>query len=183
MSNRYLLPCPVENCAENLEVETRQAGGNIPCPKCSSAVQVPTLRDLKKLAPADGHQAESTLSVPNPLKAKFFAIGLAIAAIAGGSGWALYNYADNMVEVTNVDTNSIAEMVNEPVADATPVELWDTWYNLLDGETLPDWQQADWNRYNSQGKILKNLAYGLIGVAGFGVLMLFSSFFIPNKKE
>lgn len=51
MSERYLLVC---ECGRNLPVELGQAGGHIRC-SCGREVDVPTLRQLRKLplAPAD----------------------------------------------------------------------------------------------------------------------------------
>lgn len=180
MAKRFLLPC--EKCDQKLEVEARQAGRTIDCPECSSPVEVPTFRVMKTLAAVDDSEEGDAISEPNPLKGILFAAGLGLAVIAGLGGWALYNYASNMVAFNTFETDEWSQLSDETMDDATVAELWDGWLNTIDRGDLPDWQEPEWNRYYKQGQILLNVSYGIFGVAALGLLCMFGSFFLPNSN-
>jgi hypothetical protein len=56
---KYLLPC---NCGQNVEVDAGQAGLQVSC-ACGATLDVPTMRGLSQLRPAETPQAE-TASTP-----------------------------------------------------------------------------------------------------------------------
>ena len=104
-----------------------------------------------------------------------------MAVVAGLAGWALFNYASNMVAM-DLDTDEWTQLSDETMDEATVSELWDGWNNNIDRGDLPDWQEPVWTRYYKQGRILMIASYGVFGLAGIGVLCLFGSFFLPNSK-
>lgn len=184
MSKSYLLPCP--QCEHKLEVEGRQAGRSLNCPQCDSSVEVPTFRVLKSLATddtSDSSHDRTSGGGQSTLKGILFTVGLGLAVIAGVGGWALYNYASDMVSRTNFEADVVSDTVNAPVDDATVVELWDVWEGTINGGDLPDWEEANWTRYNKQGNILLTGAYVVFGISGIGFLVMMSSFLVTNPKS
>ena len=187
MSKCYLLPCSKSDCQQKIEVETRHAGGTIACPKCGTDVSVPRLRELKQLAPPEisGKGSDSDkFTQPNRTKSVLFSSGLGLAVIAGAIGWVIFNYGSGLVEETASAVGYATNNVNVPVQDAEPEILWDLWHSnpIIDDE-LPDWSESIWTRYNKQGKILRNISYGIFGVAGIGALLMVGSFILPSKTK
>ena len=187
MAKRYLLPC---ECGHKLVVESKNAGSTTECPECSTIVDVPKLGELKKLAPAepaDPNSAKRSTGAnnANPVKRLLFTLGLAVAVIAGVAGGVLYNYSGNLIGKDEQTRSEIAEFkeMEESLADATAAELWDLWYGSIEPAELPEWKEATWNKNYAQGTILRNFAYGILGVSGIGLLVAISSFFIGNKKS
>lgn len=183
MAKCYLLPC--KNCGNPLQVEGRHAGRSLDCSKCGETVDVPTFRELKALQVDGGGDSKDTSrdeTRPSPLKGLLFSVGLGVAVIFGLGGWGLYAYASQLITNTIFNADDKVERMNEPVDDASVTELYDVWANTIEGVDLPDWQEANWNRYNKQGRILRNFSYGILGVAALGIALIFSSFFIPNTR-
>ena len=184
MANRYLLPC---ECGHKLVVESRNAGSTIECLECSTTVDVPKLGELKKLEPAELADPKSAKrsARTNPVKRLLFTLGLAVAVIAGVAGGLLYNYSGNLITKDDQTRSEIARYknVNDPYANATASQLWDQWYTNIKPLELPEWKEADWNKNYAQGTILRNFAYGILGVSGIGLLVAISSFFLSNKKK
>ena len=58
----------------------------------------------------------------------------------------------------------------------SPVQLWDAWQQQEFEGGLGEWTEPIYARYNKQSEILKNFAYGLLGLAGLGVITLLASF-------
>lgn len=184
MAKCYLLTC---KCNHKLPVETRHAGSTIKCPECSTTIDVPKLGELKKLEPANQTDSKTTKRAAgtNPVKRLLFTLGLALAVIAGVAGGLLYNYASNMIAKDQQTRSDIAEFKKTELLekDAPPHVVWDLWYGSIKQSELPEWKEADWNKNYAQGNILRNFAYGILGVAGIGLLLAISSFFISNKKS
>ena len=67
-------------------------------------------------------------------------------------------------------------MVEQDIDQFSPAQLWQVWHqqDLEDG--LGEWVEPTYMGYNIQSNHLKTLSYGLLGLAGLGVLMLLSSF-------
>ena len=181
MATRYLLPC---KCNHKLSVETRHAGNTIECPECSAMVDVPKLRELKNLE-LENPENDALPRAANPLKRLLFTLGLGVAVIAGVAGGLLYNYSSNMIGKDEKTRNEIAEFENADalLADASPGEMWDLWYSSIDDYELPEWKEAHWNKNYAQGTILRNFAYGILGIAGIGLLTALCSFLIGSKKS
>lgn len=110
-------------------------------------------------------------------------MGFGVAVIAGAAGWFLYQYASTMVAKTDVDSERIIREGAEQVENAPVGALWEYWNTNIEGTDLPDWQESSWRRYNRQGKTLTNVAYGILGVAALGVLVMLSSFFVSKTKS
>ncbi|MFK7769447.1 MAG: hypothetical protein AB8B55_19695 [Mariniblastus sp.] len=175
MSARYLLPCPTSKCEYQFELVTKQAGQDLKCPKCDSDVEAPKLGVLRTLEMiGEVKTSKSSSGTKNWL----FAGGLALAILAGSAGGWLYNYGSGM----RSDLDIKAELVkfDEWADELTPYQVV-TVFRFMDVEKgLGDWKEQDSIRYDSQGKILQGFSYGLMGIAGAGVLMLLCSFFMKK---
>lgn len=116
----HLLPCP--SCQASISVSPSQAGDQVNCPECQSAVPVPKLGELRKLPQDD------TLSVDTPSQSEgrgflFLILGLigcVSLVIAGFCGirWALIDVPAtteiHLVEVKErYESLSAAELVRE----------------------------------------------------------------------
>ena len=177
MSAQYLLPCP--SCESDTTVVPRQAGQKIQCSGCEAFLDVPKLGSMKSLT-----QVEDPSSTTKPqgrghgvAKSWLFAGGLVLAAVAAAAGGGLYQYANKLI--ANIDIPTAIEHGMDEFDKATPAQLYDAW-KLLNQEELGDWQEDLTIKEDKQGTILQQIAYGLFGVAGIGVLLMFSSFLIKK---
>jgi len=182
MAKCFLLPC---ECNHKLSVETRNAGSTIECPQCSATLDVPKLRELKNLEPAIQDQGTGQSRAANPVKRHLFTLGLGIAVIAGLAGGALYKYSSNMINKDQQTRDEIAEFEKADafLKEAPLAQVWDIWHDNIDDIDLPEWKEATWNTNLAQGTILKNFSYGILGLAGIGLLLTLSSFLISNKRS
>lgn len=181
MSKCYQLPC--KKCGHPVEVEGRHAGGTVNCPSCEAAVEVPTFRVLKSLTASEDPTVSAAGGEPNRIKGVLFAVGFGVAVIAGIAGGFLYQYASTMVANTNLDSERIVKEGAAEVEGAPIGALWEYWNTDIEGVELPDWQESSWRRYNRQGRTLTNIAYGILGVAALGLLVMLGSFFIAKTKR
>jgi hypothetical protein len=62
----------------------------------------------------------------------------------------------------------------------SPAQLWDLWHQDSFEEGLGEWVEPRFAGLNKQSAILKNFAYGLLGIAALGVVTLLSSFAAKN---
>jgi hypothetical protein len=76
--SQYLLSC---QCGETISVRNQQAGESVRC-SCGRVLDVPTLRNLRKLPVVEQGQDESVAAGWTPLRGWLFAIGLPIILIA-----------------------------------------------------------------------------------------------------
>ena len=82
---QYLLPC---ECGARSPVEVGQAGQQILC-NCGRRIEVPTMRVIRTLEPADGNASSFGTGARlawGPTRGFIFSLGLLIAAIGGIGG-------------------------------------------------------------------------------------------------
>jgi hypothetical protein len=174
MPIQYLLPCP--DCEHTLSLTTSQAGQPLQCPHCDSSVDAPKLGTLKQLPVQE--DTATTQSASNDgstgWKRHVFAFGLITAVVAGIAGIALFFYAQSLFTPTDVEGH-ITMMDNE-LDQLTPVQLWDLWHQQEYDDGLGEWTELKYVGYNKQSEYLRYIAYGLLGIAGLGVVTLLSSF-------
>lgn len=175
MPIHYLLPC--DGCEHQFQLTTSQAGQPQGCPQCGATIDAPKLGTLKQL-PTSVHSEAAASQGEVGWKRYVFAMGLMTAVAAGIAGGALYWYSQSLF--TPVDVESHIEMVQQDIDQFSPAELWYNWHHptvqqqLEDG--LGEWFEPEYMGKNIQSNHLKNFSYGLLGLAGLGVLMLLSSF-------
>ena len=99
MTQKHALTC---GCGTTVAVEVRQAGDRTTCPKCAKTLDVPRLRELKKLdvvevAGASNRRSSGWSGLPGIL----FALGLLLLAIAGGSSYYTFAIRSNFESHTS----------------------------------------------------------------------------------
>ena len=175
MPPQYLLPC--ENCDHRFTVVPKQAGQDLECPECQHRIEAPKLGQLKQLemiAESEPTQRGSS----NPVRNILFVAGLCLAIIGGAAGAFLYVYANQMI--FDVDFDEISAEFDREVDKLTAFELVGLYESMNVEAGLGDWYEPNFIRYNTQGAILLNFAYGLLGLAGLGVVMAISCFFLKR---
>lgn len=175
MPIHYLLPC--SDCEHQFQLTTSQAGQPLQCPQCDTVIDAPKLGTLKQLPTLEDASTKATAAGNQTAgwKRHVFAIGLMTAVAAGIAGAALYWYSQSLF--TPVDVDGHIELVHQELDKCSPAELWQIWHQQTDLEDgLGEWAEPKYMGQNIQSNHLKNFAYGLLGLAGIGVLMLLSSF-------
>lgn len=175
MPTHYLLPCPA--CEHPFELTARQAGQPLNCSQCEHAFEAPKLGTLKQLPVSGEGSADPAASKKESTgwKKYVFASGLIIAVVAGIAGAALYWYSQSLFTPTDVEGH-ISQVIEKDLDQFSPAQLWDLWKRQdLEGG-LGEWFEPEYMGDNIQSNILKNFSYGLLGLAGLGVLILLSSF-------
>ena len=125
MSQKYALPC---NCGGTVVVELRHAGGTERCVQCAATVDVPKLRDLKKLNPILDGGATRSQGGWSGVQGAFFAVGLLTLAIATGSTYYTYQYVQSYYDgfTTPVKQN----LDSEGIKNSSLVDSWRMWDEL-----------------------------------------------------
>ncbi len=169
------------SCENNIPVTVKMAGMAINCPQCSTANELPGMREIKQLSPVSVDSPNnSALTGRNETRSWLFSGGLLLAVIAGASAWGLGWYANSLVTESKLD-NQIE--FGKSQIDLLPAgHLWDAWDGMT-ANGLPDWAETGQVRYNKQAGHLSNIAYALYGLSGFGVLAMISSFFLSRKPK
>ena len=138
-----------------------------------------TSLSLLKSLPVEDTEASSTKAGSNRLRNWLFAGGLVIAALAGTAGGALYVYASSMYRNIDTVTSQIEDVSEQNIDAYSPVEMWDWWANVSEGE-LGEWKEHPGVGLNIQSGILSNVAYGLFAVAGIGLLLMAGAFVVRS---
>ena len=174
MPIHYLLPC--NDCEHHFQLTTSQAGQPLECPQCGTAVDAPKLGTLKQLPTGGDSSSEATVSSSGDAgwKRYVFAIGLITAVVAGIAGTALYWYSQSLF--TPVDVEGHIQLVEQEIDNWSPAQLWHAWHQQELEDGLGEWAEPVYMGYNKQSEILKTFAFGLLGLAGVGLLTLLSSF-------
>ena len=176
MSSRYLFPC--SQCDHELELVATQAGQEIDCPDCGQTIEAPKLGVLRQLPVVEQTAAKKTLGRNTRLKRTLFATGLGLAVVLGGIGGALYKYASDMI--VDPQLEKLFAQFDEEIEQMPTPQVLDIWSQMNFEEGLGEWREMGYARYRAQGTILQRVAYGVIGLAFVGLLMLIGSFMIKG---
>ena len=115
MGIKYLLPC---SCGETRPIELCQAGETVPC-RCGAMLQVPTMRDIKKLEPYDQRSDDSSLRQVSTWGRRESRIFLGTLLTCTGLG--LFGY-------TQMTRPKLADM-----GSLSPIQTWVLWQDLRNG--------------------------------------------------
>ena len=183
MAQLYLLPCG--SCNKQIEVELKQAGSEISCPKCQATIHIPTMGGIKQLelSNASGIMVDQKASSPKGRhigpKQWLFSGGLVVLVLAAIAGFAIWFYADSLVTISDIDQT--VQNANEPLTKISPAGVWDAWDQMFAKGPLPEWKETEEMGFNKQASYLKNIAYGFIGIAVLGFFALLSSLLMKDK--
>jgi hypothetical protein len=129
MSQRFLLTC---SCGTSQPVATTQAGQSVPC-SCGRNLEVPMLRVLKRLPPAEPTTAGPVRPTVEISISRVLFV-LAVIATVLVAGYTLLNYmAISHIRVGRSPEQMIAE-------DQTSVDAF-----------MPDQLLREWNKLNKEG--------------------------------
>ena len=182
MAARYAYECP--KCHSEIELSTTQAGQELKCDNCAESIMAPKLGDIKNLQRVDGggdvrsKKSVKTAKLESPIKSWLFVGGLLLAVIAGIGG-AAAQYRANDFHIP-VDIEEIVEAEFKRIDEVPASEI----YGILAGSTQEEftleYSEAPYRTRNIKSGIFQGVAWACFGVAGFGLLMLLSSFFFKK---
>lgn len=175
MPPQYLLPC--DNCNHQLIIVPKQAGQDLECPQCQHPVEAPKLGEMKQLEVVGGTEpVKRPAASSGGLRNLLFVIGLGMAIICGATGYFVNRYASELVY--EIDYDQEQKDFEEEVDNLNSAQVVALYEAMQIENGLGEWYEPPYVRYNTQGAILRNVSYGVIGLSGLGVLMLIGSFFI-----
>lgn len=177
MSKSYLLPC---SCGHNLTIDIGQAGQTITCDECTKDVEVPTMRGIRQLEPADDYVPEYKGRKPpsvesgNP-QSVVFSIGLFIAVLGLAVAAVVGYKRSQLVELATPPTPPDNSKLDQLIDSWNVFEVYDFWsqveeepldwekpIHVMAGEELPVWTSL----------LTAALAVALvgIGIAAYGAI-------------
>jgi len=122
MSQKYALPCC--DCGTVLAVEVRHAGSTMTCDKCGRSLDVPKLREIKRLEPVQ--EITSTKQTAwTQLQGVLFALGLLMLAVAASSSLYTYKYRSSFDGITKPADEEIHFDLD--IQEISLVDSWKTW--------------------------------------------------------
>ncbi len=168
MSQRYAVNCP--NCQMQNEVEARQAGQSMNCPGCEKVIDVPTLRQMQQLTGNlgkldRGRSGGGTNFARNGL----FSLGMFLAILGLAAGISLFVYSSSMM--IGDDLDEIVDSFNQPVAELSPLQLWENWDGIREEPGLPAWEQSEWLSVVINGRVLRIVAWVFVAIGAVGLMM------------
>jgi hypothetical protein len=176
---KYLLPC---SCGESVAIEISQAGQSVRCP-CGNMLDVPTMRLIRQLPPADASPSHKRLrdrswSLTQRL---LFAGGLAI--FVGGLGIAGIFQAGRSGLDTKESRWDNLERAYQDIDSMTINQTWDLWA-MVRTDSIGPYSPPPfiWNRLLSDAW-LKTVVVSLAASAVGLVLMLSALFLRPRKPH
>src|SRR4051812_18213360 len=116
--SKYLVEC---KCGNKLPAEMGQAGGRIAC-TCGNFVDVPPLRKLRHLPPAETEVAGTT-STWNARKGVITASLLLAAALAIVNAWSWFTQPS----VPDFDPAGYQRAIEQGLNKLTPGQSWELW--------------------------------------------------------
>ena len=163
---KYLLPC---ECGQGVPVDASQAGQLVTCP-CGKQLEVPTLRGIRELAPAEGIDD----SVPResdwgPIRGAVFVVSL--VSLLVGMGLAAYGY-QQMIKVADVSRDQEQQIFARAIDQTTPTELFTAWQRMREEGLGPKDNNPFVSARRDRRRMKTLLIVGVvIGVAGlFGTI-------------
>lgn len=174
-ANLYLLPCP--KCQHPFELASRQAGQTVQCSECEHSFDAPRLGELKQLEQVAATGSEHTASAPSSiLKRWLFTLGLAMTVLLGAAGVGVYQFAGSIQQ--EIDAEKAMENIEARIAEMSDAEIYQVASSYDSEDTIGEYFQPGTVKSNKQGEILEYVAYGLLGLAAVGLLMLVGSFLV-----
>lgn len=173
---QYLLPCA---CGRTIPVDLGQAGQTLTC-ECGHKLEVPTLRGIKALPPAETKGGKANPSVNpapawSPLQGGLFSAGILIAII----GIAIATYSTYIISQLQVPPPSAEQLAkSEEQFDRIPL---DELYNLYLQVREAGLGMTDTPLYVRARQVRKTFTRYLIAgsaIAVIGIGMTVSSFVI-----
>lgn len=175
MSLKYALPC---SCGHKVPVEIRQAGNQIACPECSTLVDIPKLRDLKKLEEIVENTGRKRSGAWSGTQGALFALGLILLAIGAGAGYYTYTFQQRFAGVKKPEPEDIK--FNLDIQKIGLVDSWNTWKDFKKIRIAD--RPMPYHVYAGRRQRELNWWLTVFGiVVGTGVLSMLASLVIPSS--
>lgn len=174
-ANLYSLPCP--QCQQPVQLQPRQAGQLVTCQSCEAEFEAPRLGQFKNLQSVE-NEADAVLTPASGsmLSRWLFTLGLAIAVFLGAAGVGVYQFASSIQN--EIDPQGAAAAYEADIDSLSDAEVYQVAAGYKADATIGEYFQPATIKNNKQGEILKTIAYGLLGLAAAGVVMIASSFVV-----
>lgn len=173
MSPRYALPC---SCGASVPVEMRQAGETIAC-HCGKALDVPKLRDLRRLEPVVESRPVRTRAKWSVLQGSLFVVGLCALVLSAGSAYYVWSYR----QLFNTSKPDPAEFsFSNDLMTISLADSWDLWkgYAQLNFDQRPTPYHVQARR--EVGRLDRILRFwGVLGT--LGAMFLMASFVLRSR--
>lgn len=163
MSQRYQLPCP--SCSSVLQVATTQAGETLVC-SCGEELVVPTLRELRQLDTVEDENGRGKTSGWNPLRGALFVSGVMLLAIAGIGHWRV----DSLRQDLDTTQPEFREMTFD-VQTLTPMRAWEAWVHFRE-QSLQYRDTPEFVENRRKHRELTAYLYAFWAAAGIGLILV-----------
>ena len=174
-ANLYLLPCP--QCQHPFELASRQAGQSVQCLQCEHSFDAPRLGELKQLEKVAATDSGPATAEPSSvLKRWLFTLGLAMTVLLGAAGVGVYQFANSIQQ--EIDAEGAMSDIETRIEEMSDADVYRVAASYDPEDSIGEYFQPGSVKSNKQGEILKYVAYGLLGLAAAGLLMLIGSFMI-----
>ena len=124
MSQRFALPC---SCGASVPVGIRQAGETVTC-HCGKALDVPKLRDLRRLDPLAESQPVRTRASWSVWQGSLFVVGLCALVLSAGSAYYVWSYRQ-LYNTSKPDPSKFS--FSNDMMTITLSDSWDLWKGYL----------------------------------------------------
>lgn len=174
MKTSYLLPCP---CGKEVPVAANQSGLPVRC-ACGTELTVPALRGLAGLRQVETDDPVATIDTAGswgPRQGMVF-LGLVILVASLLASLILWYGRPQPPIPTGFD-----EWNQKDVEERTPEELLDLWEVLREGPADAEWAQHT-ATYLFAERQFHNWLTLVLGVAGFGLLVVVGGLLIPSRR-
>lgn len=173
MSQIYALPC---SCGASVPVEIRQAGETVNC-QCGKALDVPKLRDLRRLQPLAESRPVKRPASWSVLQGSIFAVGLCALVLSAGSAYYVWSYRQ-LYDTSKPDASEFR--FSNDLMTITLADSWDLWKGYLqlniDQRPTPYHVRAQ-GEVDRLGRYLR--FWGILGT--LGAMFLMASFVLRSR--
>jgi len=169
---KFLLPC---ECGESVSIEIKQAGQIVSC-ACGRELQVPTMRGIRELAPADDAEAAVVRSW-SLTQGALFGCGVPIALIGLFIGGYYYRL-QSQIDLRRPSDQDIEQWIGV-VDEWSTEQLWAFW-GLSQEVGLPPTisPYVTACRYVAR---LRMIMWTGVGIACLGIALTLSSFLLIRR--
>lgn len=168
--SKYLLPC---ECGKRIVIDASQAGQQIAC-ECGKRLEVPTLRGVRELEPAQEATPASRPPAEWDSSRGFIFAGSLILFIIG-AGIAYFGY-DGLRSTPKISRELETETFDKAIDEMSLEEAYEAWKGVREHGLGPRGQNVYVNIRNFRAGRQRTLAIGIAlcvgGVLGAGGTML-----------
>ena len=109
------------------------------------------------------------------------ATGLALAILCGVSGGALLRYASGLAPT--MGPQEVIDQQNEEFDTISINQVYDNYVNLFAGRNMPEWEESEIKGKFVQSGHLRTIAWGLLGLAGLGLILAAASPLVKKRSR